>query len=304
MEIFLIIMAIFAVVGPASAIAVNKWAAFTSGRMQIDPLKHPTLHRAQRILRNNNVKARELEASNLSSRHKYQLAQTETTVKKAIENKIAETNYKHKNELDDWDRQFSAVDFEKRQAEIRARYEEEQRIERAHAAAVQAEIEARREEQRKQVQAAAEQRQRELAQWTATEIARQKMKSGETPSKQQYVKKLSKAELDEGYSSRSVNVHLANIRKSPSDKAAKVGVLEMGDKVIVSHWAFGTTLYENNIWFKVEGTSKMESGWIWSGCLDSLSTAGVRRHYVEEKKNADQEHTDKLFNKIKAEFIL
>lgn len=304
MEIFLIIMAILAVVGPASAIVVNKWVAFTSGRIQIDPLKHPTLHRAQRILRNNNVKARELEASNLSSRHKYQLTQTEATVKKAIEKKIQETNYKHKNELDDWDRQFSAVDFEKRQAEIRARHEEEQRIERAHAAAVQAEIEARREEQRKQAQAAAEQRKLELAQWTATEIARQKMKNGEAPKKQSIQKKLTKEELDEGYASRHVNVHLANLRKSPSDKAAKVGLLEMADKVVVSHWAIGTTLYENNIWFKVEGAYGTESGWIWSGALDSLSTSGIRRHYVEEKKNIDQDHADKLFNKIKAEFIL
>lgn len=295
---FLFFLAFILPVLAASGIITHR-KFLSADAKALDPVRYPTLHRVQRVIRNNNTKMRELEFDAKQAKYKLEIAKTELNTVKSIEQIKKDSQKKFLTESASWSQEFNAIDEERRQAAIKKAMRRKTHLNDARSRKLRKwdnELEA---ERKRKADEEIARRQQELAQWTATEIARQKMKAKEEVKP--LLKKVKKDDPDEGYASRRVNVHLANLRKSPTDRSKKVGLLEMGDKVIVSRWAIGSTLYDNNVWFLVEGAYGTENGWIWSGALDSLSTSGIRRDYVEETKHLSKEAADMYFEKLVAE---
>lgn len=292
---FLFFLAFILPVLAASGIITHR-KFLSADAKALDPVRYPTLHRVQRVIRNNNTKMRELEFDAKQAKYKLEIAKTELNVVKSIEQIKKDSQKKFLTESSSWSQEFNAIDEERRQAAIKKAMRRKTNINTARNLKLRKLANELEAERKRKVDEEIARRQQELAQWTATEIARQKMKAMDEVKP--LLKKVKKEDPDEGYASRRINVHLANLRKSPTDQSKKVGLLEMGDKVTVARWAIGSTLYDNNVWFLVEGTNGTENGWIWSGALDSLSTSGIRRDYVEEQKSASQDEIDEFYHRL------
>jgi hypothetical protein len=282
----LIILAILAPIILGTSVKV--WSNFTDGKYQIDKTKNPTLYRLQRLNQYMSNEQHKLWTQEQERKQRLQLEKMEDENHAEIQKALREGYIKHENEIDAWDRDFAAIDAEKRKAEELAKQQEKQRIEAERREKERQATEERNRLAYEKAKAEQEARQLELAQWTATEVARQRAKKNYTQDgDDDYIlcePSPRRRAIDESsYGTRKINVHLVNVRDFPSKEAKQNGRLEIGDIVQVTHWATGDTLYGNNIWFKVEDQHGEYLGWIWSGAVDKQSTSGIKQDHPTKK---------------------
>jgi hypothetical protein len=285
----LIILAILAPIILGTSVKV--WSNFTDGKYQIDKTKNPTLYRLQRLNQYMSNEQHKLWTQEQERKQLLKLDQMETENHNEITKALAEVNTKHKNAIDDWDRDFAAIDAEKRKAAELAAWQEKQRIEAERREKERQATEERNRLAYEKAKAEQEARQLELAQWTATEVARQrsaakKILESNSDGWEPLVSPSRRRAIDESsYGTRKINVHLVNVREYPATSAKQTGRLEIPDIVQVTHWASGENLYGNSIWFKVEDQHGEYLGWIWSGAVDKQSTSGIKQELYPIKRS-------------------
>jgi hypothetical protein len=237
-------------------------APFLNGTMEIDRNAHPTLFRAQRILRARNVKAREKELKAIQSK----LAEETKQGLRALETKFAqdlkETREKHHEEVIRWGNDFRAITAE----EDHARALEEERKLAAH----------NKERQRLYE----ENRQKEIA----AENKRVWEKNREDEARYNAQAKAWASNPANSAGTRLIDPNMSmNVRHEPTTRGRLWGILVAGLQVTVDGWIYGESLLYrptgayNNIWFRLEQTSEdTEPLYIWSGGLTNASTQGIR----------------------------
>jgi hypothetical protein len=245
---------------------------YMNGTKFIDPFKYPTLNRAQRVIRANNVKAREIEARTKSNHFDSKRLEITKAIDKAIEDNRLESMDEHLMELDEWDRHFEGITYEEDQRRLR---EEQARV---------------AEQLRKEKEAAAELRERELAIWTANEKARLDRFVAEQAALQRQeaervallleqrekdIHALSKHHVGGQYDARNqhlfVNVHGLYVRKLPTKASRMVDNLSQNSWITVNGWIAHEELFGNPIWFRLANGQ----GWIWSGGVHTQATTGL-----------------------------
>lgn len=253
---------------------------YMNGTKFVDPLKRPTLYRAQRILRANNTKARETEAKIKIQHFDSKRLEVEKAIDKAIEKNRLESSTIHAAEVEVWMNNFKAITAEE---DERKRKEEEARL-----------AEIRKIEAAK----AEEERQRNIAIWEANEKVRlarfkaeQKALEDEqarrlaslTRKRDQDIQSLQTFRRQDNnnmsYGQRIVAVHGLYVRKLPTKAAREEGNLMQGASIGINGWIRGEELYGNPIWFKLAN----DVGWVWSGGVDNKSTSGlINYNYMNE----------------------
>lgn len=280
MDIIMFVLFFLAfVVTPVSVYVRNRLEPYSNGTKQIDPIKYPTLARAQRIIRANNTKRREIEATTKFNYFETKRLEVETAIEKAIKTAREESQDKHLTAIYAWDTDFANI--------TREREEEERRAKEA------AEAEARKQQEA----ARAAIREKELAIWTANEKARlarfeaeQRALQAEEDRKvaalledrERAIESLSKHRIKEhgpGNQHLCVTVHGLFVRKLPTKSSRIVDNLTQNSWVTVNGWIAHEEVYGNPIWFRLANGE----GWIWSGGVNSQSTTGLENlNYLNE----------------------
>lgn len=244
---------------------------YMNGTKVIDPIKRPTLHRAQRIIRANNVKAREIEARTKWTHFDTKRLEVTKAVDKAILDNQVEKSEKHHKGVQEWYAQFRAITAEE---DARKLKEEQDRI---------------AEELRKQKAIEAELREKELEIWTANEKARIARYKAEEAARQaeedrrvtallqqrekdiQSLAKHKVYEHDPDNQNMFVTVHGLYVRKLPTKDSRMIDNLSHNSWLTVNGWISHEEVYGNPIWFRLANGQ----GWIWSGGVNSQSTTGL-----------------------------
>lgn len=104
---FLIILAVLAFITGATKLAVID--PFTSGKLAIDQYKYPTLHRAQKVLRANDIKAREKEQARALEATKTANTKNLSIIEEATKTVITTKQEHHKELTDFWDQMYDYV---------------------------------------------------------------------------------------------------------------------------------------------------------------------------------------------------
>lgn len=278
---FLMLLFSLAVVVPGTLLSVKSfWEKFSSCQIQIDAAKYPTLHRAQRIVYANNTAMRELEHEVSQNKALEAIDIKSKEVDKAIWDIELEGKSKRADERMDWSREYNIL--------ISAEEERKRKEQEAENQRLREESLRKREQEDKEAQ---ERRQKELAEWAATEFERQKalaptkaeLETKQKANREWFIQKTSRQEeSNESYGDRKIIVHAANIRQKPDTNSRIIGRLDQYQKVTVTQWTIGDELYGNSIWFRIQGIPGVTStGWIWSGALNKQTTSGLQR--VEPK---------------------
>lgn len=118
---FLIVLAVLALITGATKIAVVD--RFTSGQIAIDQYKYPTLHRAQKILRANDTKAREKEQTRALEATTTTNTKHLSIIKEATQTVITTKQEHHKELTDFWDQMFDYVNKPLEEAATQKRLE-------------------------------------------------------------------------------------------------------------------------------------------------------------------------------------
>lgn len=269
--IILLLFFIFVVI-PAAAVTRHVIEPYMNGTKVIDPWKYPTLNRAQRIIRANNVKAREIEARTKFNHFDTKRLEVTKAIDKAIEENRIESMDEHLMELNEWDRHFEGITYEEDQRRLQ---EEQARV---------------AEQLRKEKEAAAELREKELAIWTANETARLARFKAEQEALQRQedervarlleqrekdIQTLSKHHVGGQYNAANqhmfVNVHGLYVRKLPTKASRIVDNLTANSWCTVNGWISHEEVFGNPIWFRLANGQ----GWIWSGGVNRQSTTGI-----------------------------
>lgn len=282
MELFFMIMLFVVFIGiPVAVTARNMIDPYMNGTKFIDPIKYPTLNRTQRIIRANNTKAREIEASTKLQHFEKKRLEIEASVDKKIEENRIDSMDDHLMSLNDWDRHFEAITYEEDQRKLR---EEQARV---------------AEQLRKEKEAAAELREKELAIWTANETARLVRFKAEQEALQRQedervarlleqrekdIHTLSKHHVGGQYNEANqhmfVNVHGLYVRKLPTKDSRIVDNLTANSWVTVNGWISHEQVFGNPIWFRLANGQ----GWIWSGGVNTQATTGIENlNYLKEE---------------------
>lgn len=289
--IFLLLFSLACIIPSVLAGGKVLWNKFESGQMQIDPIKHPMLHRAQKIVRANNSSVRELEFQKSQTLMLDKVSEGISKIDVSVA-EIAMDAYKMRQaDQKHWVDEFN--DLKRAEDERKAKAAEEERKRLA--------AEARRiaDEQAREAQKV---RQAELAEWTRLEVERQKISKTEIQSHKNAQRewtlirnakgetlRAAYREEDTDYSHRKVSVHAVNVRQVSKAKGKLLGRLDLNQLVKVTHWTIGQELYGNSVWFKIEGVpGATPSGWIWSGSVDRQTTSGISQITQNDQKAEEE----------------
>lgn len=224
---------------------------FLSGKLEINPYVHPTLYRAQRILRARNTKAREKELAKVQSELDHQTTSAMLAIEAKSKEDLQKARSKHHDEILDWGNQFKAITA----AEDAAREAVRQRI---------------YEENRK--------KEREAERKAAWD----KNRSDEARYNAQARAWANQPDPNGGYGTRRIDPNKTlNVREKPNTSSRLWGTLVPGLDISVDGWIYGEPLLYpstgayNNIWFRLRDTEP-DTLYVWSGGLTNASTYGVR----------------------------
>lgn len=282
MELFFIIILFVVFVGiPVTVTARNVIEPYMNGTKFIDRVKYPTLSRAQRIIRANNVKAREIQAKTKFNHFETKRLEVTKAIDRVIDDNRVEKADEHFKEVQEWEGRFRAITAEEDARKLR---EEQARV---------------AEELRKQKAIEAELREKELAIWTANEKARLARFKAEQEALQRQedarvaalleqrekdIQTLSKHHVGGQYNANNqhmfVNVHGLYVRKLPTKDSRIVDNLAQYSWCTVNGWIAHEEVYGNPIWFRLANGQ----GWIWSGGVHTQATTGLQNlnHLKEE----------------------
>lgn len=273
MEFLAFLPVLLFVLLPILLIGRHVVSPYMNGTKFIDPIKYPTLHRAQRVIRANNVKAREIEAKATFNRFETKRLEVTKAIDKAIEQNRKESHEAHMTGIIHWESQLRAITAEedaRKLAEEQARIAEDLRIQKA---------------------AEAELREMEMAVWTANEKARIARFKAEQEAlqaeedrrvaalleqREKDIQALSKHHVGGKYVEENqhmfVNVHGLFIRKLPTKDSRIIDNLTQNSWVTVNGWITYESVFGNPIWFRLANGQ----GWIWSGGVHTQATTGLR----------------------------
>lgn len=269
--IILLLFLVFVVL-PVTAVSRRIIEPYMNGTKFIDKTKYPTLGRAQRIIRANNTKRRELESRTKIGHFDNKRLEVERAIDKAIKDNRIEKADEHHKEVQEWEGHFRAITAEEDARKLR---EEQERV---------------AEELRKQKALEAELREKELAVWTANEKARLARFKAEQEALQRQedervarlleqrekdIQTLSKHHVGGQYNEKNqhmfVNVHGLYVRKLPTMDSRIVDNLVQNSWCTVNGWIAHEEVYGNPIWFRLANGQ----GWIWSGGVHTQATTGL-----------------------------
>lgn len=273
MEFLLILLFFVALVGTPVAITVrNVLEPYMNGTKIIDPVKYPTLNRTVRIIRANNVKAREIEARTKFNHFDTKRLEVTKAIDKAIEDNRRKSHEAHVTGIAHWENQFRAITAEE---DARKLKEEQARI---------------AEELRKQKALEAELRDKELAIWIINEKARLARFAAEQAAlqaeedrrlaalleqREKDIQALSKHHVGGEYVEENqhmfVNVHGLYVRKLPTKDSRIIDNLTQNSWVTVNGWISYEEVFGNPIWFRLANGQ----GWVWSGGVHTQATTGL-----------------------------
>lgn len=294
---------------------------FENGTFKIDHLKHPMLHRTQRILRARNVEEREREQSELKHRRFIDDSKMLLALEKERRATLSKTQGKHIELTSFWDGMFKEVTREEderkhkeqlaiRVAKEKAEYKEREEIRRRERviweANEQKRLKAFKEQRAREIAQEYEERKnriasnlRERAELEAMYAAKQNVSWEPLVSGKQLARagglaapKETRYDVAGSYGDRVVNVHGVYLRSNP-DKSSKIlGNMSQYEKVTVDGWTIGEELYGIPIWFHLSVNGRGANqypGWIWGGSLNNQSTSGLKRIDLINEDDYDTE---------------
>ena len=253
-------------VGFILPVSAGVYRNFESGRIEINRLKNPTLYRIQRIVRAHNVKARELEHSRRIAALEAPKPMSEEEVKFRLE--LTEKQATNKDELEKFQWELDAPERAKAELEAKKKAEED----------------------KKAAEVARQLKEQELAEYTRKELERQKEAKrqwylDEKKRRDENIAELARREAyyysvnedpDASYGDRYVKVHAVYVRRLPHTTSKVLANLTQGEKVTVDGWINSEVHWNIGIWFRVTANQDFpHGGWIWSGSLNTHSTAGL-----------------------------
>lgn len=256
-------------VGFILPVSVGVYRNFESGRIEINRLKNPTLYRLQRTIRARNPEARELEL-------KASLAEIKSNNDRFLEEQVApfyngeytKKVAKNRKELDAFQWELDAPERAKAELEAKKKAEED----------------------KKAAEVARQLKEQELAEYTRKELERQKEAQrqwylDEKKRRDENIAELARREAyyysvnedpDASYGDRYVKVHAVYVRRLPHTTSKVLANLTQGEKVTVDGWINSEVHWNIGIWFRVTANQDFpHGGWIWSGSLNTHSTAGL-----------------------------
>lgn len=265
------------------------------GKRQIDPQLFPTLTRAVKVIRSNNVEARKKEHHAAIDRIYSESSLEMTERENKFKSEFAQKQLAHNKEASEWDKQLWVLDAPERQRqakELEAQYAEQAR--RSAEALRLRNIQWAEEERIRKENDDKAARELEKHYESLQDVSwRPLVKAGglRAPVNTRY-----DLEEEYGYTSRKVMVHSVYVRSEPSKKGRIVNNLTQYERINVDAWATGEELYGNPIWFHIKPGGPRLAGWIWSGALHNTSTTGLPQAIPEEEETVTIRSCDGLIN--------
>lgn len=237
---------------------------YLNGTKELNLYTHPTLARAQRILRASNTEKRDAEARRKLRSFQQKTAEIEAEVKEKAQFRLAKTRKVNHDEVVAWNQEFAAITAE----EDRLKELERQR-------------KWREAETKRLAQYAAEQRALDLL--TAQKSEESRMLAAAIHSRENAEHSLSKHHIGgpyvEEYRHLCVVVHALNVRKLPLTHSRLVDTLTPHMWLTVDGWISYEELYGKSIWYRLANGA----GWVWSGGVHTQDTIGLEdlNHWKE-----------------------